>query len=76
MGLCMVSDNFAYYFLATMLPVDKIIGKIYPLFAIAMLFMAVALMVVLFVKWPQLPELTDGLGNLSPKSGPIFPCLL
>lgn len=40
-----------------------------------MLFMAVALMVVLFVKWPQLPELTDGLGNLSPKSGPIFPCL-
>lgn len=66
---------FAYYFLATMLPVDKIIGKIYPLFAIAMLFMAVALMVVLFVKWPQLPELTDGLGNLSPKSGPIFPCL-
>ena len=33
---------FAYYFLATMLPIDKIIGKIYPFFAIAMLFMAVA----------------------------------
>ena len=66
---------FAYYFLATMLPIDKIIGKIYPFFAIAMLFMAVALMWVLFVKWPSLPELTDGLDNLSSSSGTIFPCL-
>ena len=66
---------FAYYFLATMLPIDKIIGKIYPFFAVAMLFMAVALMVVLFGKWPSLPELTDGLGNMSPRSGTIFPCL-
>lgn len=66
---------FAYYFLATMLPIDKIIGKIYPLFAIAMLFMAVALLVVLIIKWPQLPELTDGLSNMSPAAGPIFPCL-
>ena len=66
---------FVYYFLATMLPIDKIIGKIYPFFAIAMLFMAVALMWVLFAKWPSLPELTDGLDNLSPQSGTIFPCL-
>ncbi len=66
---------FIYYFLATMLPIDKIIGRIYPLFAIAMLFMAVALMVVLFLKWPSLPELTDGLKNMHPASGPIFPCL-
>lgn len=66
---------FAYYFLATMLPIDKIIGKIYPFFAICMLFMAVSLMVVLFTKWPSLPELTDGLSNLNPKAGTIFPCL-
>lgn len=66
---------FIYYFLATLLPVDKIIGRIYPLFAIAMLFMAVALMVVLFLKWPSLPELTDGIENMNPASGPIFPCL-
>ena len=66
---------FIYYFLATMLPIDKIIGKIYPIFAIAMLFMAVALLVVLFMKWPSLPELTDGLSNMSPESGTIFPCL-
>ena len=31
---------FLYYILATLLPVDKIIGKIYPLFAVALLFMA------------------------------------
>lgn len=72
-GWCIVI--FVYYFFATMLPIDKIIGKIYPLFAIAMLFMAVALLTVLLVKWPQLPELTDGLGNMNVSSGPIFPCL-
>ncbi len=66
---------FLYYFLATMLPVDKIIGRIYPLFAIAMLFMALALMVILYIKWPSIPEITDGLKNLNPTQGPIFPCL-
>ena len=70
---------FAYYILATMLPIDKIIGKIYPLFAFALLFMAVALMVGLFIKWPSLPELWDGLANRGPSVGvkgqPIFPCL-
>ena len=66
---------FIYYFLATMLPIDKIIGRIYPLFAVAMLFMAIALMVVLFIKWPSLPELSDGLKNMNPSAGSIFPCL-
>ena len=66
---------FVYYFVATMLPIDKIIGRIYPLFAFSMLFMAAALMVVLFIRWPQLPELSDGLTNLSPSSGHIFPAL-
>lgn len=66
---------FVYYIIATMLPIDKIIGKIYPLFAASMLFMALALMIVLFVKWPSLPEITDGLHNLSPSQGAIFPCL-
>ena len=65
---------FAYYFIATMMPIDKIIGKIYPLFAISMLFMAVALMVVLFVKWPTLPELYNGLSGEG-FTTPIFPAL-
>ena len=32
---------FAYYILATLLPVDKLIGRIYPLFGVALLIMAV-----------------------------------
>lgn len=72
---------FAYYIVATMLPIDKIIGKIYPVFSFSLLFMAVALVVMLFVKMPVLPELWDGLGNLGQKTDPagftdsIFPCL-
>lgn len=65
---------FVYYIIATMLPIDKIIGKIYPLFAISMIFMALALMMVLFVKWPSLPELSDGIYGEGFKS-PIFPAL-
>lgn len=72
---------FIYYVVATMLPIDKIIGKIYPLFSFSLLFMAVALMAVLFVKWPALPELLDGVGNMGKAADPasftdnIFPCL-
>ena len=70
---------FIYYIVATLLPIDKIIGKIYPVFAIALLFMAAALMVCLFIKWPSLPEIWDGLQNRGPSIGlkgqPIFPCL-
>ncbi len=72
---------FAYYIVATMLPIDKIIGKIYPLFAFSLLFMACALMVMLFVKMPQLPELWDHFYNMGAAEAPetwtdqIFPCL-
>ena len=66
---------FAYYIIATMLPVDKIIGRIYPVFAIALIFMAVALMVVLFAKFPDIPEVWQGLGSGSMATAPIFPCL-
>lgn len=72
---------FVYYVVATMLPIDKIIGKIYPLFSFSLLFMAVALMAVLFVKWPALPELWHGVGNMGKATDSasftdnIFPCL-
>lgn len=72
---------FAYYIVATMLPIDKIIGKIYPLFSFSLLFMAVALVAVLLVRMPALPELWDGLGNMGKQTDPakftenIFPCL-
>lgn len=66
---------FAYYITATMMPIDKIIGKIYPLFAFSLLFMAVALMVMLFVKMPHIPEIWEGVHGdlLTPKN--VFPCL-
>ncbi|MBR1887369.1 MAG: carbon starvation protein A, partial [Bacteroidales bacterium] len=74
-----VGAIFLYYVVATLLPIDKLIGKIYPFFAFALLFMAAALMVCLFAKWPSLPEIWDGLGGWNEKAGigdqPIFPCL-
>lgn len=68
-----------YYIIATLLPIDKLIGRIYPIFAIALLFMAVAMMFGLFAKWPSIPEFWDGLQNRAPSVGVkgqnIFPCL-
>ena len=66
---------FLYYVLATLLPIDKIIGKVYPLFAIALLFMAIGILVMLFVNFPSLPEITDGLSNTHPNQLPIFPIM-
>lgn len=65
---------FLYYILATLLPIDKIIGRIYPLFAIALLFMAVGVLVMLYVKHPALPEMWNGFGTKYDKS-PIFPMM-
>ena len=62
-------------YVATLLPVDKIIGKIYPLFAIALLFMAVGILVMLLWNHPALPEITDGLHNTHPAGLPIFPIM-
>ena len=69
---------FIYYALATMLPIDKIIGKIYPVFGFALLFMAVGLSTALFIKGYQIPELTfENLRNLHTDADkfPIFPML-
>lgn len=79
---------FIYYIIATLLPINKIIGKVYPVFAFSLIFMAIALMVGLFVKWPALPEIWSNLSscnlNENPAwlgtesyidNNPIFPCL-
>ena len=70
---------FIYYIIATLLPIDKIIGRIYPLFAFSLIFMALGLFVCLLVKWPSIPEFWDGLQNRAPSVGVsgqnIFPCL-
>ena len=72
---------FVYYIIATMLPIDKIIGKVYPLFAFSLLFMAGALMLWLFIHWPTIPEVWTNLYNMGAATEPdkwkdaIFPAL-
>lgn len=65
-----------YYIIATLLPIDKLIGRIYPVFAIALLFMGFALFGYMLSHWPSsTPEIWDGLQNRAPKNGSIFPCM-
>ncbi len=69
---------FIYYILATLLPIDKVIGKVYPLFAIALIFMAVGVLVMLVKTNPALPEIWDGLENTHPAGEdamPLFPMM-
>ncbi len=68
----------AYYVIATLLPIDKIIGKIYPLFGAALLIMAAGLFFVICFGDYTVPELTGGtLVNMQPDTAafPIFPTL-
>ena len=69
-----MSIIFLYYILATMLPVDKIIGRFYPLFAAALIFMALGILVMLYVKLPELPEMWEGFGTKY-DANPIFPMM-
>lgn len=62
-----------YYFIATVVPVDKVIGKIYPLFGAALLFMALGIGGMLIYHDAPIPEIT--LANLHPKELPIWPML-
>ncbi|NDP20831.1 MAG: carbon starvation protein A [Paludibacter sp.] len=66
---------FAYYILATLLPIDKLIGKIYPVFGFALLFMAVGILVAMVINKAPIPEFTDGFTNLHHKQLPIFPMM-
>ncbi len=66
-----------YYMLATVLPIDKVIGKIYPVFGAALLFMAIGLCGAMFVGHingtKPMMELT--LQNLHPDGLSVFPFL-
>ena len=69
-----VAIIFCYYLIATLFPIDKIIGKIYPIFAICLFLMAIVILVALFVKWPTLPEMWESFGTKYDPS-PIFPMM-
>lgn len=66
----------AYYIIATLLPVDKVIGKIYPVFGVALVAMALGLLIVLLTGQYTVPELTT-LHNfqLDAEALPIIPTL-
>lgn len=68
---------FIYYMAATLLPVDKLIGKLYPLFGLALLFMAVGIMVMLYFHASDMPEIWTQFYNhtSNPEATPIFPMM-
>jgi len=67
---------FIYYICATLLPIDKLIGKIYPLFGMALLIMALGMMYGIFAYSSEMPEITEAFSNHHPTSSiPIFPGL-
>lgn len=68
---------FVYYMAATLLPVDKLIGKLYPLFGVALLFMALGIMVMLFVHSDAVPEVWQQFYNhkADPQANPVFPMM-
>ncbi|NSW44207.1 MAG: carbon starvation protein A [Bacteroidales bacterium] len=66
---------FIYYILATLLPIDKIIGRIYPLFGLALLFMAVAISFMMIYKGLPIPEVSLTNMHSQPEQYPIYPLL-
>ena len=65
-----------YYFVATILPIDKIIGKIYPIFGAALIAMAVMLFGVIVFGDYQIPELTSFTNmHFNAQNLPIIPTL-
>ena len=70
----------AYYFLSTIVPIDKVIGKIYPVFGIILIVMAVAVIVGIMIKSDNYPmiELIGNLRDFSNKNGglPWWPFMM
>ena len=62
-----------YYFIATFIPIDKIIGKIYPVFGVCLIVMAVGVGIGIFTHGYSIPEIT--LQSLHPDNTPIWPVM-
>ncbi len=62
-----------YYLLATLLPIDKLIGKLYPIFGILLILMAAVVIGGILFSGGQytIPEIT--LKNLHPDGTPVWP---
>ena len=60
-----------YYVLATLLPIDKLIGKLYPIFGVILIVMAVSVLGGIFFGGYKIPEVT--LADLHPEGLPVWP---
>ncbi|MBW3493442.1 carbon starvation CstA family protein [Bacillus mycoides] len=69
-----LSVIFIYYILSTILPIDKIIGKIYPVLGALLLISAIGIGGMMIIKGSPIPELT--FENMHPDNAPIFPLLM
>lgn len=65
---------FAYLLIAAVLPINKVIGKVYPIFGAILIFMAVSIGVGMFFFDNPVPNLT--LSNLHPDNLPMWPLLM
>ena len=61
-----------YYFIATFLSIDKLIGKIYPIFGICLIVMAVGVGLGIFTKGYEIPEIWSHFYNMHPQGTPIW----
>ena len=63
----------SYYFVATFISIDKIIGRIYPLFGICLIVMAVGVIFGIFMN-PNytIPEIWTHFTNMHPAGKPIW----
>ncbi len=61
-----------YYFIATFVSVDKIIGKIYPIFGICLIIMAVGVGIGTLTSGKPMPEIWANFTNMHPKATPIW----
>ncbi|MDE6159092.1 MAG: carbon starvation protein A [Bacteroidaceae bacterium] len=66
---------FLYYILATLLPINALIGHIYPLFGAALLIMAMGVGIGIFTRGGTMPEITDPLAGNHPAGIPVFPAI-
>ena len=64
---------FAYYLVATLLPIDAIIGRVYPFLAMALLVMVAGLALALLTGRIDAPTFT--LANLHPRTLPAWPVI-
>ncbi len=68
---------FLYYLIASVVPIDKLIGRIYPLFGFVLIVSTLLLLAMVIIKQPHIPELWEAFSNQHPDAArqPIFPMM-